>query len=660
MRIGLFTDTYTPDINGVVTSVVTLQNALEALGHEVYIVTNQPSLLNTSYENNVLRLPGVELKFLYGYIMSSPIHIQALRVIKEMELDVIHVHSEFGIGMFARSAAKQLHIPLVSTYHTTYEDYTHYVNLLGLKSVDSLSKIAVAKISRVFTKQSQIVIAPSEKTKKMLLGYEIKKEISVIPTGLDLQRFQKRDGEALDRIRNKHNIIDSVTTFVYIGRLAKEKSIDVVINSIASLIKQEPNVKLLIVGGGPSDDELKAQAKRLGIEENVDFVGPVASDEVVNYYHVSDAFISASLTETQGLTYIEALACGICVFARPDRPLDGIIVDQETGYLFESEEEFTTKAVKFIRESNEERQLMHSNALAKASTFGSEKFALDVLEVYTKAIDIYFGRYSVVAIDELENGQWKLVVNSKESQETFMLDDFIMERREIKVGDEMSRVELSEMEDDQQVYEAYQLALKRIGLRDYTSFEMSDYLRAKFDLSENQINVVIDLLKKRRFINDERYFRDKVDYHREQLRGNQRIIDDLTKRGFDRIEIEEALSKEPYEDYLERGSLRAQNYYNTIRDGSRQQRYDRVSQHLIRQGYEYSIVREILDTIKDDYDLESEKSSLEEVIRKAWMRYSRRSESKREVKNKVVRYVLGKGYDYDLVKEVIEEYEHED
>ncbi|QIK69963.1 glycosyltransferase [Erysipelothrix sp. HDW6C] len=659
MRIGLFTDTYTPDINGVVTSIVTLQVALERQGHTVFIITNQPSILNTSYENNVLRLPGIELKFLYGYVLSSPLHIQALSVIKEMGLDVIHVHSEFGVGMFARIVAKNLHLPLVSTYHTTYEDYTHYVNLLGLKSVDHISRIAVAKMSRMFTKTAQVIIAPSEKTKKMLLGYDIKKEIAVIPTGLDLQRFANRDEAALAAIKDRFNLHDT-PLFVYIGRLAKEKSIDVVIRGFKELMNRNINAKLLIVGGGPSADELKDLTKDLNIAERVVFVGPVDSSEVVRYYQVADAFISASLTETQGLTYIEALACGLCVFARPDRPLDGIIVDDETGYLFETSEVFADKASAFVNADADKRSKLRENALAKAATFDSSVFADSMLEVYRRAVDMYFGKSEVVEIHERGDGQIELILDSKGNRDSLVVDEFILERRKVEVGEELSRVELNEMEDDQQVYQGYQLALQRIGVRDYTSFEMGQFLHEKLDLSQEQIDIVVDLLKKRRFIDDDRYFRDKLDYHHDQMRGNHRIIEDLEKRGFSSERIQEALEDDDYESYIERGLKRSESYLRTLRDGSQRQREDKLSQHLLRQGYEYSVIKDIIARLDSSYGEDEELSSLRTLIDKTWARYEKRSADTREITNRVVKHALSKGYDYDMIAKVLEDRNSED
>ena len=165
MRIGLFSDTYTPDINGVVSSIVTLQKELEKRGHEVFVITNHKALLSTQREGNVLRLPGLELKWLYGYKLTTPYHFSAKDEIRKMNLDVIHVHTEFGVGMFARIVAKYLNIPVVSTYHTMYEDYTHYINRFAIDEVDVLSKKFVTAFSRMISDNVHAVIAPSEKTK---------------------------------------------------------------------------------------------------------------------------------------------------------------------------------------------------------------------------------------------------------------------------------------------------------------------------------------------------------------------------------------------------------------------------------------------------------------------------------------------------------------
>ncbi|CAM3585857.1 glycosyltransferase [Erysipelothrix urinaevulpis] len=656
MRIGLFTDTYEPDINGVVISIKTLKNALEKLGHTVYIVTNQPSITQTSYDNNILRLPGVELKFLYGYVMSSPLHMQAMDFIEEMDLDVIHVHSEFGVGLFARYVSNTLSIPLISTYHTTYEDYTHYVNILGSKIMDQFSKKAVAKMSRSLSKSSQIIIAPSEKTKLMLMGYDIKKEIVVIPTGLDLERFRNIDEEKLLDIKSQY-VKEGIFHFVYIGRLAKEKGIDVVLEGFDALLKTKTKARLLIVGAGPSMDDLQADVKKRGLSKDVEFIGAVPSDDVPYYYHIADAFTSASLTETQGLTFIEALACGKPVFARPDEPLEGIIIDQETGFLFETCDEFVVKAQEYIENQEELEPVFRQNALNKAGSFSSEAFGLAVLDVYQKALDVFYGRYEITEIEDLGD-EVSITLDSKGNEEIMYVDPILFEKRELEVGQEMSRHEIDEIQADQNIYEGYQLALKRISMKDFTSFEMSEYLSKKTELSPDQIKVVIQLLEKRRFIDDERYLYDRVDYLRDQNRGNHWILEDMIKRGYEEEEVLSILENEDYDNYIERGVRRAENFMQAQTSGSIRQREDRLKQHLVRQGYGFDDVGQILNNLTDDYGKELELESLRDLMIKAQSRFERRYEGK-EVKNRVIRHALSKGYDYDMVLEIMKEFENE-
>ncbi|UPU39362.1 RecX family transcriptional regulator [Erysipelothrix sp. Poltava] len=219
---------------------------------------------------------------------------------------------------------------------------------------------------------------------------------------------------------------------------------------------------------------------------------------------------------------------------------------------------------------------------------------------------------------------------------------------------------LNEIEDDQAIYEAYQLALSRIGIKDYTSFEMSEYLHKKLELTQEQVDIVIELLKRRRFIDDDRYFRDKVDYHREQMRGNQRIVEDLRKRGFEADRILSALEDEDYDDYTERGVRRAETFMKTLRDGSSRQRESKLRQHLQRQGYGFEVINDIVGRlIKDEFDETDEFESLKKVMEKSTARYARKYDA-RETRNRVVRHALSRGYDYDMIARVLEEYENED
>ena len=137
MRIGMFSDAYLPDINGVVSSIATLKTSLEKMGHTVFVISNHKGThIEYDEEQRILRLPGIEIKKMYGYKISSPIQFAGEDYVERMNLDVIHVHTELGVGFFARSIAKKLHIPVVYTYHTMYEDYTHYVNPGNFEKID--------------------------------------------------------------------------------------------------------------------------------------------------------------------------------------------------------------------------------------------------------------------------------------------------------------------------------------------------------------------------------------------------------------------------------------------------------------------------------------------------------------------------------------------
>ena len=284
MRIGLFSDAYLPDINGVVSSIATLKAALEKLGHTVFVVSNHNGI-NVKYdaENHILRLPGLEVKKFYGYKMSNPIQLRGEEYIRKMDLDVIHVHTEMGIGLFARQMAKKYNIPLVYTYHTLYEDYLHYVNPKDFQTVDQAGRRVVRYLSKLAGNGPMAVIAPSNKTKKALQSYGVKTPIYIVPTGIDLSDFLKKnlDAEKIQAVRQSLGLSDEAHTVVFVGRIAKEKCIEMPIEALSKV--KDDNLHLIIVGGGTDLKFYQNEAKELGIEERVHFVGKIPREEI-DYY----------------------------------------------------------------------------------------------------------------------------------------------------------------------------------------------------------------------------------------------------------------------------------------------------------------------------------------------------------------------------------------
>ena len=389
MRIGIFTDTYRPQVNGVVSSIMTLEKELRKQGHKVYVITTtDPDA--PQVEPNVLRLPSMEFKPLPQYRLGMIYSAKIIKKIKRLELDIIHSQTEWGVGTFARFAAINLEIPLVHTYHTLYEYYTHYI--FGSKFVKAGKKIAAA-ISKFYCEKCNALIVPTRKVEDILYSYGVDKTMNIIPTGLELDKFYRGNysEEDLRFMRESFGIDENEFLCVYIGRIAEEKSIDLLIDMF-SKIKDE-KFKFMIVGRGRILDDLKKQAEKLGISDRVVFTGEVPHDKVAAYYQMGDVFLNASVSETQGLTFVEAMAAKTPVVARYDLNLEDLLVKNEAGLVYTTEEEFIN-SIMLLKEDKEFREKIIENAFAASQDYTAQKFGERVEEVYKKTIEEYDSRES--------------------------------------------------------------------------------------------------------------------------------------------------------------------------------------------------------------------------------------------------------------------------
>lgn len=322
MKILLTTDTWTPTINGVVTSTVTLRTELQARGHEVRVLTLAGSS-RTYTEDGVTYLGSLDAGLIYpGARLRAPALNGALHDLAAWSPDVVHSQCEFSTFAPARQLAKTAGAPLLHTYHTVYEDYTHYF---------SPSRRMGRCLAQLFTRSicaaCDAVIAPTQKIQWLLTGYGVRCPVEVIPTGLDLDRFAAQPDPAL---RAALDLPSDEPVLLYLGRLAKEKN-------IAELIGALPQIDrgvLLIVGDGPERPALEAQALALGVARRVRFAGMAAPAEVPRYYALADAFVSASTSEAQGLTYIEALAAGLPLLCRDDPCVRTLITPGQDGWVY--------------------------------------------------------------------------------------------------------------------------------------------------------------------------------------------------------------------------------------------------------------------------------------------------------------------------------------
>lgn len=386
MKIGLFTDSYPPYINGVSTSVYNLREALKKLGHTVYIVTVNDSIIKHEYDEKekILRIPGIPIG-IYDYRLSEIYPISTVKMIKNWNLDVIHSHTEFGIGIFARILSKKFKIPLVHTYHTLYEDYTHYITH---NHFDKLSKKIVKDLTKVYcVKTAKETIVPTDKIYKLFKEkYMITKNISVIPSGIDIERFFEENVEKdkVDKIKRKYGITKEDFTIIFVGRLAPEKNIEFLLKAQQKLVEEKiNNIKLLIVGDGPDKENYINISRKLNIFDKVIFTGKIEQEEIQYYYQCADAFVTASNSETQGLTVIEAMAAGVVPICINDMAFIDMLPKKS---LFSNQNEYINRLITFSKDEKIRKEYK-VEIRKKAEEYSSSTYAQRVLNVYNGVLN---------------------------------------------------------------------------------------------------------------------------------------------------------------------------------------------------------------------------------------------------------------------------------
>ena len=361
MKIGIFTDAYEPHISGVTTSIKMLKTALEKMHHEVYIVT--ANLDNNKFiydkKNKIIYLPGIKTG-IYETKLTGIYSKKAMKIIKEWNLDVIHSQTEFGVGYFSRIVAKKLNLPIVHTYHTLYEDYVHYVTH---GHFDNFAKKLAIKITKYYCeKRCDELIVPTDKIKDLFINkYNITKQVNVIPTGKDIDKFKITPSmkKNIQTIKNKYKIKDTDFVIGSVGRIAPEKSFDKLLYNIKDMIKVNTNIKVLLVGGGPDLDNLKELTKKLNLENYVIFTNKIDYD----------------LVPTSKPT--------LCI---EDDSFRAMIEPNYNGYLFKNDTEFKDYIFKLMNDQKLYKD-MSTNARNSTYKYSKEVFAADILKVYHKAIE---------------------------------------------------------------------------------------------------------------------------------------------------------------------------------------------------------------------------------------------------------------------------------
>lgn len=380
MKVLITTDTFSPAISGVVTSTLNLYTELVKMGHEVRILTLSHNNCS-SRANDVYYIKSFGVNVYPDVRGTVSFRDKFLKEIIEWSPDIIHSQCEFFTFVFAKRISKKLNIPIVHTYHTMYEHYTKYVirnNAVGNKLVSAFSKGILKNV--------ETVIAPTEKVRESLMGYGIDKEIEVIPTGINLDKFKIRTTrEEKLKLKKSLGIDPDNRIILTVGRLGIEKNIDEILQNLPKLLEKHKNLSMLVVGDGPHRKQLELTAEELGIRGNVVFTGMVAPETIASYYQIADIFVSASESETQGLTYIEALANGVPEICRNDKCLEGVLISGFNGYTYDRSQDFIEDMNRLL-ENYSLRAQMSANAEASAQRYGSQAFVRSVESLYKNII----------------------------------------------------------------------------------------------------------------------------------------------------------------------------------------------------------------------------------------------------------------------------------
>jgi len=386
MNIGFFTDTYFPQVSGVSTSVKLLRDELVRQGHNVIIFTTTDPAAKP--EIGVVRLPSIPFINYDDRRIAYSGFDRCLKIARQNELDIVHTHTEFSLGMAGKYVASRMKIPNVHTYHTMYENYTHYIlqgHLIHASHVRYLSKL--------YCNQTQGIITPSKLTHDTLRDYGISGKIEIIPTGVKMPPYSE---ENRVQVREELGLSSSDIVLLSLSRVSKEKKIDEVIAAFPEIKEKVPNARLVIAGDGPILDDLKQISKERNL--GIIFVGGVDHDQVDRYYQMADLYINASDSESQGLTYLEAFANRLPIIARRNPYLESIMPNQNFGSLFDDENTLVETALDFLQKKETQTlQVIDQKQLRKLS---SEYFGEFVADFYQEVIDEHTSSLDLTKFDK--------------------------------------------------------------------------------------------------------------------------------------------------------------------------------------------------------------------------------------------------------------------
>lgn len=336
MNIALFLDCYKPMKNGVITSTLQLKEGLEKKGHHVVLV----AVKSKGYINedpNVLLFPKLSFEFTskQGFGLGLVNYNKLIKFLKKHKIKLIHTHTEFGIGLAGKYAAKRLKIPRIATSHTLWEDYGNYSSLLKSKTFSK-------SFLKFYYKGVSAIVAPSIKAKKYNDGIVPNIMKKIIPNGINFEKIKnlKKNVKNIEKLREANGIKKEDKILLFVGRLSPEKRVVELLNALLPLLKKNKRIKMFFVGDGSDSDNLRKIIKNNNLINQVILTGFIEWEKLPKFYFLANTFVTASLSEIHPMTLIEANMYGLPIVARKDDSLIDLVEDHVNGYLVSEDSKF--------------------------------------------------------------------------------------------------------------------------------------------------------------------------------------------------------------------------------------------------------------------------------------------------------------------------------
>ena len=378
MKILIASDSY-KQINGVSNSVSLLVQGLRENGHKVKVLSLSPTRKSFKEGEDDYYVGSVDALVYPEARISLKLFDDLIDELVSWQPEIAHIQTEFSANYLAMRVVKKCGIPYVMTSHTNYEEFFKSKKLNA-----TISRILIREFDRIVYGKADALIVPSFKIQELVELYKVSCPVMVIPTGIELNDHQLSE-EDKKALLAQYGIGEHSKVLVSVSRISKEKNIDELIDYLPALLSEVPEAQLLIVGGGPHLDNLKEKVERLGLQDSVRFTDMVPSDEVYRYYQLGDVFVSGSTFETQGLTYVEALANALPLVCREDKCLINIIDEGKNGFTYTDEKSFA-EHIRTILKDREKQREMAKESVKKSYLFSKEIFVGTVEQLYEDVI----------------------------------------------------------------------------------------------------------------------------------------------------------------------------------------------------------------------------------------------------------------------------------